>query len=316
MGKRICIVGGAGFVGRALVRQAIESGHQVVVTTRHPARARDLLVQGVQVLKADVITGKGLSEAVQNCDCVVNLVGLLFERGKNTFTAAHVAGAEHIVAACEAAGVAQLLHMSALLSEQGISDTNYGATKAAAEAVVQQSSLQWTIFRPSLIFGAQDSFLMRFKALSAVGPILPVIAGDARFQPIWVEDVARAFVMSIGNTQSKAQVYTLAGQHVYTFKTILSMWMQSLGRCRLFLAVPSFAASLLALLSNFLPTPLITRDQLKLLKHDNVATAEAFPAAFGSTTPLEALLPTLASGGQAVQLQKQLAQARTRYRQS
>jgi len=310
--KRVCIVGGTGFVGRVIARQAVEAGHHVTVTTRHPARARDLLIKDIHIKKVDITTGKGLAEAISGSDCVINLVGLLFESGTNTFESAHVTGAEHIISTCKAKGVPQLLHMSALFDEQALQKSNYAKTKHAAELKVQTSGLGWTIFRPSIVFGARDSFLMRFKSLSTLPPLLPVIAAATKFQPIWVEDVARAFVLSIGNLNVQNQTYTLAGHKAYSFKIILELWMQALGRERLLLPVPNLAAALLAKVSLLLPIPLITSDQLALLKHHNITTGNAYPEIFGTTTPFEALLPVIASGGQAQTLQNKLDQARFR----
>ncbi|OIP98501.1 MAG: NAD-dependent dehydratase [Zetaproteobacteria bacterium CG2_30_46_52] len=316
MGKRVCIIGGTGFVGRAITCQAIEAGHKVVVTSRHPARARDLLVKGIQVVKADITTGRGIATAVAGCDTVINLVGLLFERGSNTFEAAHVTGAKHVISACEKAGIKQLLHMSALLDPKAAQVSQYAATKIEAEKLVSASSLDWTIFRPSIIFGARDSFLMRFKALSANGPVLPVIAGDTKFQPVWVEDVARAFVLSIHNNKVAKQSFTLAGQEVFSFRDLLDLWMKALGRERFMVSMPNVAAGLLATVSNFLPTPLLTKDQLKLLAFDNVASGEAFPALFGTATDFTSLLPALAYGDQASSVQSLFDNARAHYRKS
>ena len=316
MGKRICIIGGTGFVGRVIARQAVDAGHEVTVTSRHPERARDMLVQGIQVLKSDITTGKGIEDAMQGCDTVINLVGLLFPTPRNSFEAAHSKGAHHVIDACKKTGVSQLLHMSALISDAAIAHTEYGKTKHQAEEYVRQSGLNWAIFRPSIIIGSQDSFLMRFKQLSSIGSVLPVISGDTKFQPIWVEDVARAFVQSIGNPKVQQQVYTLAGNDVYTFKTILDMWMQALGRKRTLLPVPNIGAKVIATVSKFLPTPIITADQLKLLQYDNISQGEAFPSIFGETTAFSSLLPTLATGGQAAQLQQALNKARTHYRRS
>lgn len=316
MSKRICIIGGTGFVGRAIARQAIDAGHEVVVTSRHPDRARDLQVRGIKVIKANIATGKGLEQAFSNSDCVINLVGLLFETRLNTFKAAHIQGAQNVIEACKNAGVPQLLHMSALLSDDASKNSQYGQSKAAAEELVRQSDLEWSIFRPSIIFGAHDSFLMRFKCLSSFGPVLPVISGDTRFQPVWVEDVARAFVLSIGNKQLKEQTFILAGSDIFTFKEMLNLWMSALGRCKRLIALPNFAASLLALISKLLPTPLVTNDQLILLKSDNVAQGQHFPEIFGQTASFKELLPTLANGGQAESLQCRLDQARTHYRKS
>lgn len=316
MGQRICIIGGTGFVGRAIARQAVDAGHQVVVTSRHPERARDMLVKGIQVLKSDITTGKGITHAMQGCDTVINLVGLLFPVGRNTFEAAHAAGAKLVIEACKTEGVSQLLHMSALLSQDAMQDTQYGQTKHQAEEYVRQSDLNWVIFRPSIIFGEHDSFLMRFKRLSSFGSVLPVVAGETKFQPVWIEDVARAFVTSIGNPKVQQQVYTLAGNDIYTFKTMLAMWMKALERERTLLAMPNIAAKALATVSNLLPTPIITHDQLKLLQYDNIAQGEAFPSLFGSPSSFECLLPMIATGGQAAQIQHMLSQARTHYRKS
>lgn len=316
MGKRICIIGGTGFVGRVIARQATDAGHEVTVTSRHPERARDMLVKGIKVLKSDITTGKGLQDAMQNCDTVINLVGLLFPTRKNSFEATHTTGANHVIDACKATGVSQLLHMSALLSDAAIQNTQYGKTKHQAEEYVRQSGLNWTIFKPSIIIGSQDSFLMRFKQLSSIGSVLPVISGDTKFQPVWVEDVARAFVLSIANPKVQQQIYTLAGNDIYTFKAMLDMWMQALGRKRTLLPVPNIGAKVIATVSKFLPAPIITADQLKLLQYDNIVQGEAFPSIFGETTAFTSLLPALASGGQAEQLQHVLNKARTHYRRS
>lgn len=316
MAKRVCIVGGSGFVGRAIACQAIDAGHQVVITSRHPARARDLLVKGITVVKADITTGSGLAQAVQGCDTVINLVGLLYERGRNTFESAHVNGAKNVITACEKAGVSQLLHMSALFDADAVRVSQYAATKTAAETLVKQSNLQWSIFRPSVIFGAHDSFLMRFKALSATGPVLPVVAADTKFQPVWIEDVARAFVLSIGNSKVAQQTYTLAGAEVLSMHEILARWMQALGRDRILLSLPNFAAGILAGVSKLLPIPLLTSDQLALLEYDNVVAGEAFPALFGTTTSFSNLLPVLSSNSQASRIQHKFDGARAYYRKS
>ena len=157
---------------------------------------------------------------------------------------------------------------------------------------------------------------MRFKSLSSFGPFLPVIAGDTKFQPIWVEDVAKACVTCIGNPKANHQTYTLAGDKVFTFKEMLTLWMQALERERTLISVPSFAASILAKVSKLLPTPLITEDQLQLLTFDNIAEDEVYPEAFGQTTSFEALLPMLAEGGQVGVLQHRLDAARAHSRKS
>lgn len=314
MTKRVSIIGGSGFVGRAIARQAVQAGYQVTVACRHPERARALLVEGVRLVRADIATGTGLTEAVADADVVINLVGLLFERGHQTFDAAHARGAANLVEVCEREGVSRYLHMSALGADAA-SASRYARTKAAAEDVVLASSLEWTIFRPSIIYGAGDSFFNKFRRLSELGPVLPVIAGDTRFQPVWVEDVARAFVQAIENRHTIGKSYTLAGPERYTFKALLQMLMDLLGRKRLLLPVPMVAAKIMAFLMALLPTPLFTPDQLKLLAHDNVAEDdEPFPAIFGKAAYLKDVLPGFIEGP-AARLQKLLDDSRTRYRQ-
>jgi len=315
MSKRICVIGGSGFVGRAIVIQAVRAGHQVTVACRHPEKARALLVEGVRLLQADLSDGRGLDEAIVGADCVINLVGLLFERGRYSFDAVHVHGTEHVLAACKRHHVKQYLHMSALGAGQ-VPASLYSRTKGDAEGHVRQSILQWTIIRPSIIYGDGDSFFNKFKALSAVGPVLPVIAPAARFQPVWVEDVARVFLQCIGNRHVASKVYELGGPKSYSFLELMQILMNQLGRKRVLVPVPNFVAKLLATLSKLLPAPLITSDQLILLQHDNVLQGESFPEIFGEASCLESVLPSYISGTQVARLQEQMDENRTRYRNS
>ena len=308
--KHVCIIGGSGFVGRAIVKQALAAGYQVRVACRHPERARDLLVLGARLIALDLTDSRGLDRAIEGADCVINLVGLLFERGRYSFDAVHVHGTEHILTACQRHNVKQYLHMSAL-GANASSESLYARTKGMAEERVRQSDLAWTIVQPSIIYGAGDSFFCKFKELSAMLPILPVIAAKTRFQPVWVEDVARVFVQSIGNRHVASQTYALAGPKAYSFKQLMTLLMLYLHRQRILLPVPNAAAKVLAGLSNFLPTPIITADQLKLLADDNIIEGEHFPSQFGTAARLEHILPTYIESEQAGRLQSQFDQART-----
>ena len=314
MSKQVCIIGGSGFVGRAIVRQAVRAGHTVVVACRHPERARELLVEGVRLVKVDITTGRGLDEAVAGSDCVINLVGLLFERGRNSFSAGHVKGTENILEATKKSTATQYLHMSALGAGK-IPESRYARSKGEAETRVRQSGLSWAIFRPSIIFGEGDSFFNKFKAMSSFAPVLPVIAGSTRFQPVWVEDVARAFVESIGNQSLSGKTYELAGPKSYSFMELMQLLMSCLGRRRLLIPVPGFAAKIMASFMQLLPIPPLTSDQLKLLQHDSVVKGEAFPDQFGKPAALEEVLPTYICNGQAGRLQTRLDDCRSRYRQ-
>jgi len=313
MAQHVCIIGGNGFVGRAIVDQAVEAGHHVTVGCRYPERARDLLVKGVQLAQVDVVEGHGLDEAVAGADTVIYLPGLLFERGRQTFAAVHRDGIEKTITACRSAGVRQLLHMSALGAGQ-VPESAYATTKAEAEALVRASGLAWTIFRPSIIYGEGDSFFTKFKSMSALLPVLPVIAGDTRFQPIWVNDVARAFVRSIGDRHVNGHSFDLGGPKQYTFRALLELLLATLGRDRLLIPLPNFAAKMMAILSAPLPTPPITLDQLRLLNHDNIVQGEPFPAQFGQAASVEEVLPTYILASTMELKQRQLDRARRHYR--
>jgi len=312
MVKRICIIGGSGFVGRAITRAARNAGYDIAVGCRHPERARDMLVKGVALHRVDIASGRGLEVVVAGADCVINLVGLLYEKGSQTFEAVHVHGTEHVLAACKAADVRRYLHMSTLGADAD-SPSAYARTKAEAEAVVKASGFTWTIFRPSVIFGAGDSFFNKFKRMTDVMPVLPVIAGDTRFQPVWVEDVARAFVVSIDNRHVRRKTFELGGPEVFTFRELLVRMLEALGRRRLLLPVPLPVARVMAACMQFLPVPPLTPDQLVLLGRDNVVDGPAFPSMFGKPSAVGAVLPTYIGGGQADMLQHRLDENRRQY---
>jgi len=313
MSKQISIIGGSGFVGRAIARQAVEQGYSVTIACRHPERARDLLIHGIRLLKVDICSGKGLDEAVKGASCVINLVGLLFERGPQTFAAGHVHGTEHLLAACERAGVKQYLHMSALGSDLG-SQSSYARTKAEAEQRVRTSKLKWSIMRPSIIYGAQDSFFNRFRSLYALAPVAPLIGGNSRFQPVWVEDVARAFLTCIGKRGVNGKTFELCGPEEYSLRELIQMMLDELGWKRLLIDVPLPVAGLMAKVMQLLPTPPLTPDQLILLKQNNVATGkEAFPAIFGQPAALSDVLPGCLELNQPSSLQQKLDRSRKQF---
>jgi len=312
MGQRICIIGGSGFVGRAMTKQAIAAGHSVTIGCRHPERARDMLIDGVVMKRVDIVDNRGVDEAIEGCDTLINRVGLLFERGRYSCQAAHVDGVEHLLDACQRLGVNRYLHMSALGAGQ-ISESIYATTKGAAETRVKASPLNWTIFSPSIIYGAGDSFFNKFKAMTAL-PVMPIICGDTLFQPVWVEDVASAFIKAIGNRHTARQSYELAGPTTYSFRQLLQMMLAELDLTRTMLDVPPTIAGLMAGFGSLLPTPLLTMDQLTLLEHDNIASGEAFPDLLGTPAKLDAILPTFIHGKQIEVLQQQMDDSRQFHR--
>jgi len=312
MSKRICIFGGSGFIGRSIVVQANRLGHMVTVACRHPEKARDLLLNGAKkVLKVDLCDGQGVDEAVSEADVVINLVGLLYEKGRYTFKNAHVHGTQHILAACTRHQVQQYLHMSALGVEKN-SDALYAVTKKEAQECVQHSNLNWTIFRPSVVYGARDQFINKFNKLFHLLPVFPVFAAQTKFQPIWVEDVARAFVSSIDCKEVSHQSYDLVGSSTLSMIEILHTVLRVQNRSRLLLPVPNFMAKVMAKGFSLLPFPPLTPDQLRLLEQDNISN-QSFPTLFGKPADFEETVTVIIKGTKAHQLQDQLDKYRQVY---
>jgi NADH dehydrogenase len=289
----VCIIGGSGFVGRAIAEQACARGLRVRVVTRSAPRARSLLVlPTLQVMVANPNDEKALARSLEDMDAVVNLVGILHPGGGASFASAHVELPRGIARACRVAGVRQLLHMSALgASASGPSE--YLRSKAAGEEAVRAAGgeLPFTIFRPSVIFGENDHFLNLFAKLARVFPVIPLAGAHAKFQPIWVEDVARCFVSSLGEPRALGSTYELCGPRVYALEELVRLVAATIGRPRGIVALPGGLASLQAFVFEHLPGHLITRDNLRSMSVDNVC-AGPFPQVFGfEPSPLEAVVP-------------------------
>ncbi len=280
--ESICLIGGTGFVGHAVAEHASTQGLRVRVVTRNALRARELLVlPTVEAMLADPNDEKSLVKAFENIDAVVNLTGILHEGGGATFRSVHVELPRKIARACRSAGVRRLLHMSALgASAQGPSE--YLRSKAEGEAAVRESAgdLPVTIFRPSVIFGERDRFLNLFATLARVFPVIPLSGARARFQPVWVEDVARSVVAALGDSRTFGQAYELCGPRAYTLEEMVRFVAATLGRRPRIVALPAPLATLQALVFEHLPGKLLTRDNLRSMSVDNVCGA-CFPAVFG-----------------------------------
>jgi len=291
---RICIVGGSGFVGRSIAAQAAARGIRVRVLTRRAAHARPLLVlPTLEVAEARAYDEATLAERFRGCDAVVHLVGILHEGGGATFRGVHAELPGRVARACRAAGVKRLLHMSALgASARGPSE--YQRSKAAGEEAVRTAgdSIAATIFRPSVIFGEDDAFLNMFARLVRAAPVIPLAAAHSRVQPIWVEDVARCFVASLGDPRTFGQAYALCGPRSYALDELLGYVGRILGRKPAIVPLPGALAYLQAFALEHLPGKLMTRDNLRTLAVDNVSR-EPFPAVFGfQPAALEAVVPS------------------------
>ena len=293
--NNIVVLGGTGFVGRAVCEQLAErsSSGRIVVPTRRLPRANGVRsLPTVEVVEADVHDDAQLARLLAGCDAVINLVAIL-HGNEAGFQRVHVDLPRRLVKACQVAGVRRVLHISAL----GVATdapSLYLRSKAAGEAVLAASGLDVTVLRPSVIFGAQDRFTNLFAHLQTVAPVLPLAGSQARLQPVWVEDVAAAVVKSLDQPQTIGKTYECAGPTVYTLGELVRLAGRWSGHERPQIPLPGWAAWLQAGAMELLPgEPLISRDNVRSLAVPNVATAGAPGLAALGITPaaLEAVAP-------------------------
>jgi uncharacterized protein YbjT (DUF2867 family) len=286
----VCVLGGSGFVGRHVCNELVARGLRVTVPTRDRERAKELItLPTVDVFTADVHDPEQLGRAVRGCQAVVNLVGVLHGgRGKRSFREAHVELPGKVVEACRRHGVPRLVQMSALNASTGF-PSEYLRTKGEAEAIARASGLDFTIFRPSVIFGREDRFLNLFAKLLRVSPVVFLGSPNARFQPVYVEDVAKAFVASLTRLESFGQTYELAGPHVYTLRELVEYVGRVTGHERRIIPLGDRVSYWQARFMEVLPMKILTRDNYYSMKVDSVSP-EPFP--FGlEPTRLEAVAP-------------------------
>ena len=287
----VCVLGGSGFVGSYVCHQLVARGLRVTVPTRNRERAKNLItLPTADVFTADVHDPQTLNKIVRGCDAVVNLVGVLHDGRHNaSFQAAHVELAKKVIDACRQGGVRRLLHMSALNAHVK-AESAYLRSKGEAERLVRESGLDFTIFRPSVIFGRQDRFLNLFAKLQGVLPLLLLGSPNARFQPVYVMDVAQAYVESLTRLDSFGRSFDLVGPRVYTLRELVQYVGEVTGRRRPIIGLGARLSYLQALAMEILPGKLLTRDNYYSMKIDNVS---ADPLPFGiPPTALEAVAPT------------------------
>ncbi|MEA1940670.1 MAG: complex I NDUFA9 subunit family protein [Pseudomonadota bacterium] len=275
----ITVFGGSGFVGRHVVRALAREGYRVRVASRRPHIAQDLRVMGVvgqvQLVQANVRVPASVERALENASGVVNLVGVLNENGRQTFSRLHAQGAKTIAEAAAKAGIERMVQISAIGADAD-SPSRYARTKAEGEAMVREALPTATVLRPSIVFGTEDSFFNRFADMARFSPALPLFGGGkTRFQPVFVGDVARAAVAALQNEAARGETYELGGPGVYTFAELMRFILDEIDRPRLLLPLPWAIGSVIAMLSEMaaiLPfvQPVITRDQLIQLQRDNV----------------------------------------------
>jgi NADH dehydrogenase len=276
--KLVTVFGGSGFLGRHVVRALAKRGYRVIVAVRRPDLAGHLQPLGrvgqIHALQANVRYPASVEAAARDADALVNLTGILFERGAQRFDAVQRAGAEAIAQAAAARG-ARLVHISALGADPN-SPSLYGRSKAAGENAVIAVAPDATILRPSIMFGPEDHFFNRFAAIARMSPVLPLIGGGlTRFQPVFAGDVAAAVVKGVAGETLPGTVYELGGPEVLTFKELMQYMLATIERRRLLVPLPFGLARLKATFLQYFPTPLLTPDQVEMLRADNVVSAQA-----------------------------------------
>lgn len=289
--NNVCIIGGSGFVGRHIANVLTAQGIFVRIPTRRYEHARELLVlPTADVVEANVHDAAVLDRLLTGMDAVINLVGILH----GDFTAAHVELPRKIVAACQRNGIMRLVHMSALNANSG-GPSAYLRSKGEGEKIVLASDLQTTIFRPSVIFGPEDSFLNLFARLTRRLPLLPLASPNAKFQPVFVENVAQAFAATLSNPVIFGQGYDLCGPRVYSLQQLVEYVAHVTGHDSSIIGLSDNLSYLQALLMEWLPGKLITRDNYYSMQIDSVCDCTGsnnLAAVFGiRPTPLEEAAP-------------------------
>jgi uncharacterized protein YbjT (DUF2867 family) len=274
----VTIYGGSGFLGRHVVRALAKRNYLIRVAVRRPDLAFHLQPLGrvgqIHAVQANLRHAPSVEAAARDAQVVINLVGLLFERGKQRFDTIHSHGAEQVALAANAHG-ARLVHVSAIGADEN-SRSAYARTKAAAEKLVLAAQPQAVIMRPSVVFGPEDDFFNRFAAMARISPALPLIGGGTtRFQPVFVGDVATAIADAVDGKVKGGTIYELGGPEVKTFEELLRFVLATIERKRLLIPVPYFAAKIKAALLQYMPKPPITPDQVELLRTDNVVSDAA-----------------------------------------
>jgi NADH dehydrogenase len=274
----VTVFGGSGFLGRHLIRALARQGYRIRNAVRRPDLAFHLQPLGrvgqIHSVQANLRYPASVERALEGADVAINLVGILYERGKQRFEAVQAQGAASVARAASAAS-ARMIHVSALGAAPN-SPALYARTKAAGEQAVLAAAPEATIFRPSILFGPEDDFFNRFAAMARMSPMLPLVGGGAtKFQPVFVGDVAQAIAKAVGGRAKGGTIYELGGPEVRSFRELMEYVLAVTERKRLLMPLPFGLAKLQAFFLQFMPTPLLTPDQVELLRADNVVSEAA-----------------------------------------
>ena len=297
----VTVYGGSGFLGRHVVRALAKRNYRIRVAVRRPELAGFLQPLGrvgqIHAVQANLRHAPSVETAARDAQVLINLVGILFERGRQRFDAVHTYGAEQVALAANAHG-ARMVHVSAIGADTN-SPSVYARSKANAEQLVLAAQPSTTIVRPSILFGPEDDFFNRFAALARISPALPLIGGGlTRFQPVFVGDVAAAIADAVDGKTRPGTIYELGGPDVKTFKELMQFVLKTIERNRLLVSLPFFMARAQAMFLQYLPKPVLTPDQVELLRSDNIVSEAAKSA--GRTLqglgieaePMEAVVPS------------------------
>jgi NADH dehydrogenase len=276
--KLITVIGGSGFLGRHIIRALVKRGYRIRVAVRRPDLAIHVQPLGkvgqIVPVQANVRYPDSLAAACTSAYAVVNLPGVLYGSGSQSFEAIHVFGAEAAAKAAAGAGAAMFIHISALGADKN-SPSDYARTKAEGELRVLNAFPGAMIVRPSIVFGPEDQFFNRFAAMARFSPVLPIFGGRTRFQPVFAGDLADGVDLLVERGLADGRIYEFGGPEVYTLKHLVQFTLRTIMRRRLVLSLPFALGHTLASFLQLLPKPPLTTDQLKLLRMDNVVSREA-----------------------------------------
>ncbi len=293
---KVCILGGSGFVGRHIAHVLIEQGYEVRIPTRHSERHRDLLVlPGLELLEADIHDPSTLIGIFKGCDAVINLVGILNERGRDGsgFNYVHVELPRKVLEACAATGIKHLLHMSALNADANNGPSHYLRSKGRGEDLVHGAhGIHVTSFRPSVIFGPEDSFFNRFAKLLTTTPLaFPLACPNSRFAPVYVDDVAQAFCRSLSEPATYGRRYELCGPRNYTLRQLIEYAAHVVGVKRRIIELSGTLSRLQARIFEYLPGKPFSMDNYLSLQKDSLCSGRSILPFTFAATPLEAVVP-------------------------
>jgi len=274
----VTIFGGSGFLGRHVVRALAKFGYRIRVAVRRPELAGHLQPLGrvgqIHAVQANLRYEASVEAAAREADILINLVGILFARGQQRFDAVHARGAEAVALAASASG-ARLVHVSAIGANER-SSSHYARSKAQGEKLVLAAMPSAVILRPSVVFGPEDDFLNKFASIARISPALPLIGdGHTLFQPVFAGDIANAVVAAIEGRARGGTIYELGGPEVRTFRELMKFVLSVIERRRMLIPIPFALAKMQASLLQLMPKPLLTTDQVELLRNDNVVSESA-----------------------------------------